>query len=388
MKKLSIISSHLPIAFSKAGSPRLYGFCSELSKSYELHLLSPFRKDEVLTALDGNEIFKTITTFPSNTKKPSFIEKAFHRMLCVPSALHVVRNRKTNALRQEFLARWLAEINSDGTLFHGLELAQLIKGSSIPKNSLFDAVDSYSLLNATKAKTVNSFTQRLALRVESLWWRFFERLVIKMMPTAFISKKDAEFAGGSGAYIISNGLDHSWFALGRNPSNPPEILFYGVMNYEPNVDAAIWFARSILPLVREHLPHASFQIVGASPTEEVKALSIISGVKVWGEVPEIGPHLEKASVFVCPMRLGAGMKNKLLQSLAAKVPTVATSQSIEGLRFPKSESLRIADSEREFASAVVDQINSKTSQGDLSEYIATDYSWSKSAEQIAEIIAQ
>lgn len=108
------------------------------------------------------------------------------------------------------------------------------------------------------------------------------------------------------------------------------LLFMGNFTHEPNVDAAGWLAREILPRVKETRPSAELRIVGGSAPDELRALSG-NGVQFLGEVATIGPHLEAASVVVAPVRQGAGMRMKVLQALAFGKPVVTTSLGAEGL---------------------------------------------------------
>jgi glycosyltransferase involved in cell wall biosynthesis len=103
------------------------------------------------------------------------------------------------------------------------------------------------------------------------------------------------------------------------------------MSYAPNIDAAAYFAKSIWPRVRDAVPDAVFRIVGRSPTPEVLALGKLERVEVVGEVDDLRNELESAWVAVAPMRVGVGIKNKVLEAWAAGAPVVMTSLATNGL---------------------------------------------------------
>jgi GT2 family glycosyltransferase len=130
------------------------------------------------------------------------------------------------------------------------------------------------------------------------------------------------------------------------------LLFVGNFHHRPNVDAVNFFAREVLPVVRESLGGVELLLVGDNAPPEF-AEHERAGGRVLGYVPEIGPIFARARVFVAPMRFGAGMKGKVGEALAYGIPVVTTTIGAEGMFLRDGEEALIADSAREFASAVV-----------------------------------
>lgn len=129
------------------------------------------------------------------------------------------------------------------------------------------------------------------------------------------------------------------------------LLFVGGFRHPPNVDAATFAAREMMPRVRERLPGAVLQIVGSQVPRAVRELEG-EGVHVVGYVPEVEPWLERCRVFVSPLRYGAGIKGKVLQALAHGVPVVATRVSLEGMGIVDGEHALVAETAEEFAAAI------------------------------------
>lgn len=131
------------------------------------------------------------------------------------------------------------------------------------------------------------------------------------------------------------------------------ILFLGGFGHTPNVDAVWWFVQEILPRVRERLPEVTFTAAGSHPSPEILALQN-ERVRVTGYVPDLRPLFEKARVFVAPLRYGAGVKGKIVNSLVYGVPVVTTSIGNEGLDLAHGREALIADEPEAFAAQIVE----------------------------------
>jgi polysaccharide biosynthesis protein PslH len=134
---------------------------------------------------------------------------------------------------------------------------------------------------------------------------------------------------------------------------PGTIILSGNMAYAPNVDAAVWFHREIWPRVRAEAPDARWDIVGADPVAEVVAMGSDPAITVTGRVPDLVPHLDRAEVAIAPLRIGAGLQNKVLEGMSMALPMVITTVANEGIQATPDEHVLVADDPAAFASAVV-----------------------------------
>ena len=116
----------------------------------------------------------------------------------------------------------------------------------------------------------------------------------------------------------------------------------GVMRYAPNVEAALWFAREVWPLVRAERPEARFFLVGRDPPPAVQALDGKDGITVTGTVEDPADWIARAAVCVAPIRAAAGLQNKLLEAMAMAKAVVATPEANEGIRAPEGEAVLLA----------------------------------------------
>lgn len=193
--------------------------------------------------------------------------------------------------------------------------------------------------------------------------------------------------------VIPNGVDLDAFA--KDPSigrEPGLIMFTGVMSYAPNVTAAEFAARRVLPQVRALRADARLAIVGRSPDARVRALGGLPGVEVWGEVPEMRPALSRGAVYLCPMLTGTGIKNKLLEALANGLPSVVTPLALQGIRARHEEGVLVGDREESLAAHLVrlleDAELARRIGRDGRELVRRHYTWPAVAEEYERLFAQ
>jgi sugar transferase (PEP-CTERM/EpsH1 system associated) len=159
-------------------------------------------------------------------------------------------------------------------------------------------------------------------------------------------------APAAASVLAPNGVRLEQFAPAARNSASRRIVFTGLMNYPPNVDAVVWFCEAILPAVRRRFPHVTFSIVGDKPTARVRALARCPGVTVTGAVPDVRPHIADAALTVVPLRSGAGTRLKILEAMAMQRAVVSTSQGAEGLDVTPGLHLLMGDTPETFADQV------------------------------------
>jgi|GEM_PF-3485343 glycosyltransferase involved in cell wall biosynthesis len=218
--------------------------------------------------------------------------------------------------------------------------------------------------------------------------RYYDRYVV-------VSEKDADVLSGHTdreVVILPNGVDCQFFQpLGAEKEDDvPKIVFSGVMDYQPNIDAAVWFCGKVLPKIWTELPSTKFMIVGRNPTQAIMRLSRDKRISATGEVGEIQPYLGQADVFVAPMVSGAGTKNKVLQALAMKKPVVATPLGHGGI---EDTPAIIEESTSEgFARRVVALLKNPGLSAELGalgrELVLRKYSWDSSAAKLISLAEQ
>jgi sugar transferase (PEP-CTERM/EpsH1 system associated) len=197
-------------------------------------------------------------------------------------------------------------------------------------------------------------------------------------------------------FTVPNGVDTELFSptagLDLTEPNPesPRIVFVGVMDYWPNVEAAQWFANEVLPKIRRSVPTARFQIVGSRPAPSVTALAGQPGIDVTGSVADVRPYLKNARVVVTPLRIARGIQNKVLEGMAMGKPLVSTPGALEGIDASAGEHLLVAEDAETFAAHVLACLTGDPAASAMGrkarEFVVNRYSWTSQLSVLDQII--
>ncbi len=182
--------------------------------------------------------------------------------------------------------------------------------------------------------------------------------------------------------INPHGLDTEQFAPSENSvKEPGSIIFSGKMNYDPNIDAAIFFCKEIFPLIQTRVPDVKLYIVGIDPTPEIKALANDPAIIVTGWVEDIREYMSRVQVAIDPLRIGAGLQNKVLENMSMGIPMVVTSIANEGIKAKHAEHLLVADTPADFAEQTIrllDDSELRDRLGGMARtFITNNWTWEK-----------
>ncbi len=191
--------------------------------------------------------------------------------------------------------------------------------------------------------------------------------------------------------LVGNGVDLEYFRPVGKPKRPASIVFTGVMDYLPNVDAVSWFCDQVFPVVLEQVPAANFVICGSRPSPAVRRLARQRGVTVTGRVPDTRPHLEEADVFVAPLRMARGVQNKVLEALAMGLPCVTSTAAWSGTVIPQGEGILATDDPKEFADHVLRLLRESDFRAAMARKARAaaeaNYRWDRPMAQLDRVIA-
>ncbi|MGB9146559.1 MAG: glycosyltransferase [Acidobacteriaceae bacterium] len=212
-----------------------------------------------------------------------------------------------------------------------------------------------------------------------------------------ISAKDREAIDPNhrlrNVFFNPHGTDvHSFAPPPGNLRDGNTIVFSGSMFMDTNAHAALYFHREILPLIWAKRPQTSFMIVGKNPPRSVLKLAEDSRVTVTGFVPDLRPYLWKAAVGVNPVRMAAGMQNKLIEGLAAGLPMVVSPEANEGIHAPVGKAVLLAHTPQEFAANVLALLDNPDAAGELGvhgqAFVQANWSWEHHFEHLDGLLQQ
>ena len=260
---------------------------------------------------------------------------------------------------------------------------------SLPR--VVDLVDALSL-NMHWRVPFDSGPWRWVTRLEARRLERYERAICDSVDQALVgSPVDREALGSpSKLAVLTNGVDLASFPYERSGREPERVILSGNMGYFPNIQAALWLGRAILPLVALAVPDVRLDIVGARPDRRVRRLARHDPrITLAHDVGDVAPHLRRATVAVAPMQTGSGQQFKVLEAMASGTPVVATTLAASGLETRHGEHLLIADTPEAFAAQVVRVLSDRT----LAETLAASarrlvedrYTWERSAAALESI---
>jgi glycosyltransferase involved in cell wall biosynthesis len=170
---------------------------------------------------------------------------------------------------------------------------------------------------------------------------------------------------------------------------PGRVIFSGNMNFGPNSQAAVWFAREVFPQVLNEVPNAHLVLAGANPGADVQALAG-SRITVTGYVEDMNQEIARSTVYVAPLISGGGFKNKVIEAIANRTCVIATPVAVEFLEPAFRRLLRVADSPSAMAESVIEVLRDPAvveSQLDqLHRMLQDTFSWQVRTRELASVL--
>lgn len=199
--------------------------------------------------------------------------------------------------------------------------------------------------------------------------------------------------------VLGNGIDSAFYDPALVAPAPqlrdmprPRLIFTGQMDYSPNVDAVLRTADRIMPLVRRHLPGATFHIVGRNPTEDVLDRHGVNGTHVWGRVDDVRDWLKGSDIAIAPLEIARGVQNKVMEAMAMELPVVLTRAAATGIDAVDGHHFVIADTDEELAAAIVAQAQAPAEASVLGmaarRFVVEQQSWQSALAPLPEMIGR
>lgn len=358
MAKLLFLAHRVPYPPNKGERIRAFHILKHLARSHDVWL-GALADNEAETKETG-ELSGLCREVYYALRRPA--EKSLSMILGAASGRALSISAFDNRELRSWCDRKIAAVRPDLIYIVSSAMAQYAIDSASTAKIVMDFVDSDSAKFRQYASTRRGPMRVVYSREAQQVLRFDCAVAHAAKECLFVSETDRNLFAADcpeaapKLHVVPNGVDCDYFnpalfAQERSPN--PVILFTGTMDYYPNIDAVVWFAREIFPLVRAEIPNARFQIVGTSPAPAVRGLSALPGVEVTGAVPDIRPFYARAHVSVAPLRIARGIQNKVLEAMAMAKPTVATPNALDGISAIDGEHLLVANDASQIAQATL-----------------------------------
>jgi len=386
MSKVLFLTPQVPYPPQQGAALRNWGLISGLAVRHEVAVLSflaPGQPSEPAEAMQKVCRVETVQ-FPVRTFRDRLRDMLTTRQ--PDMAL-----RLASELYARRLADWLTREPFDVVQIGGIEMAPYLDvlDAACPRPLVvFDNLNCEYLLQQRAFLT--------DLRAPARWpgaaysfvqWRRLRRYEAQVCRRAdrVIAVSDADAAAlrklvqGLDVTVVPNGVDTWTYTPSLSHSPVPNLVFTGTMDFRPNVDAVLWFARKVLPQVQAEAPGLHFFIVGQRPHRRLDGLRDDPAITLTGWVEDTRPYIAAAAVYVAPLRIGGGTRLKLLEAMAMSKPVVATRLGAEGYPVTDGRELLLADTPADFAAAIVALLRAPERRAELGQaartFVERRYDW-------------
>lgn len=387
---LLFLTPQLPYPPRQGAALRNWGLIAHLASRHRVSLLSFLAPgQDPLPAPPLSRACARIETVPQPQRS---LTRRLRDLLLTPLPDMALR-LESEAFRR-LLAEWLAQEPFDGVHIEGIELAPYLDVIEAARPRPFIVFDDH---NCEYLLQKRAFLTDLTnpLRWHGAAYSFIQWQRLRRYETdvcrradhvAAVSEADAlalrRLAADFRLIVVPNGIDTAVYRPDIAPvpgMGEAALVFTGTMDFRPNVDAVLWFARRVLPRIRQAIPQAHLWIVGQRPHRRLEPLRGNPAVTLTGQVEDVRPYIAGAAVYVAPLRMGGGTRLKLLEAMALERAVVATSLGAEGFPVTNGRELVLADDPLQFASAVIAllrQPDRRTAMGRAARLFVQDhYDW-------------
>lgn len=372
-RRILVLTPRLPYPPIGGDRLRIYQICRYLSRHFDLSLLSMCESEAEMEApVPDDGVFTSVERVfhPRNKRVAGVIAAVPSR---VPLQVGYFRNREFSDRLSE-----LAPLH-DALFAHLIRTASYITDYQIPK--IVEMTDAISLSYA-RAVGHARLLSSAAYAIEASRLRSYEKAIVRKCDLAvFVSDVDRNFlfpaAVDPKIIVCSNGVETKNFPYQFAPDGRT-IIFIGKNMARYNVDGIRYFSEEILPIVRSRQPKAQFKVIGQI-RPRFKARLERRGIIVTGEVDSIASAARHATVAVCPLRIGAGVQNKILEYMALGVPTIASTIGLEGLDATPGVHLLTAGSPLDWADKICNLLEDREGAAAMSaaarRFVESRHSW-------------
>lgn len=397
--RILIITPYLPFPGVDGGGTVMFNFVRNLAARHEVACLS-FAREQDLPHLARLEPFciEVLTVPPPGVngisllaKILSIAQRVLHNIMSVVTFTPVVVRKCQSSAMDREIRRAIEKHNPDVVHICFPQMAHYVEAcAGVPV--VMDTLDVALQGVFRRAMSARHIWAKAYYLMQWLFWVSYEARWFPLFGKVLtVTRQDA-----AALNMVLPDLDvyANAIAVDIEPHMAPvldttaRIGFLASFGHQPNVDAALYFAESILPLIRKRMPDAEFVVAGRNPPSVLQHAED-QGITCLGFVEDVSAFYGSVDVVVAPIRYGGGIKIKVLEAMACGKPVVTTSVGAEGVVETGEEALLVADDPAEFAEAVVALLSDdqrRASQGEQArQVIERRFSWQRLCDDLDKI---
>jgi glycosyltransferase involved in cell wall biosynthesis len=357
--RLLVLSAFPPSSAAPHGGSRVSAeLVSRLAAEWRVALVYPRAPDEPSVDEALRTRCEHVIEVPRPRPKPGRARSRLRRLAALargrPSWVAEWASPELEASLHRLLERWQPDLVHVHFQVMGQYLAELDRRA--PR--VLVVHEPAASRAAAAVSQATSLPARLYRHLDYRAWLRFERRLLNDVDAAVVfTDADRDELARLGSTTPISVIPFAVAPPGHSgtieaPPRDGPVLFVGNFDHGPNADAAVRLARAIFPRVVELAPEATLEIVGPNPPPELHASA--GPVVVTGYVADVEAHVRRAAVFAAPIRLGGGMRLKVLEALAAGKAIVASPLAARGTGARDGEELLLADTDEAFATAIAE----------------------------------
>jgi glycosyltransferase involved in cell wall biosynthesis len=269
---------------------------------------------------------------------------------------------------------------------HLIRMTPFLEQARVCNKSIVEMTDALSKTYTLTGKAKGSQLKRFMYSLEKHLIGSYELKVIRRYPkVVLVSAADIDFLSAQlkpeeskSLALHTNGVNHA--SEISTTYDPNKICFLGNMVSLQNQDAALYFVKEIFPKILERKPDARFYILGNNPPKSIINLHNGKNVIVTGFISEMEQFIVDACMMVAPIRIAAGIQNKVLISMANGIPAILT--PLIAVPIPQlvdGDNCFVAGDIPTFANRCIQLMDDSTLRNSMGrkgyEMVKADYSW-------------
>jgi sugar transferase (PEP-CTERM/EpsH1 system associated) len=287
------------------------------------------------------------------------------------------------------IARVIREEKPDHIFCQLLRVAEYVKNQPVPKTIDYQDVFSKGIQRRISKvpfylRPVFKMEYKRLVRYENELFNIFDHKAIISEPDRDLIQHPEH----KRIHIIPNGVDHDFFKPVTREKKY-DMVFIGNMSYPPNVDAAEYLARRVLPIVHQSKPGTKLMLAGATPAKRVQELKS-DMVHVTGWVDDIRDCYAEARIFIAPMQIGTGLQNKLLEAMSMKIPSITSNLANSALCAKEGEEILIGETPGDYAAQILKLLDDQAFADKIAEagfkFVTSKFDWKKATEKLNRIM--